>query len=182
MRTAKEVESGMDRSNEDMSDLLEKLEFAKAMAQKQAPSLLMSSDPTVVSRAHEAIMTANFLRNRSPVSGKSKTPWELFWGRKPDLSHLRVFGCTAFVHVPRTQRSKLEPTATRGVMLGYEQPGRNYRIWAGGKVIISATVLFDEQRRGWDSGQWDAAGCSSEEDDSGSDDDPTRLPPGWTVW
>jgi len=32
---------------------------------------------------------------------------EKFTGKKPDVSHLRVFGCIAYVHVLDEKRSKL---------------------------------------------------------------------------
>lgn len=43
----------------------------------------------------EAIVTTNFVRNRSPSAKKDKTPWELFYGVKPDMSFLRTFGSSA---------------------------------------------------------------------------------------
>eukprot|EP00983_Pelagomonas_calceolata_P035212 1101006-Pelagomonas_calceolata.AAC.1 len=33
----------------------------------------------------EAVATASYARNRSPTSGKTKTPVELFYGIKPDV-------------------------------------------------------------------------------------------------
>ena len=38
-----------------------------------------------------------------------KTPRELFTGKKPNVAYLRSFGCTAFVHVPKDARNKLDP-------------------------------------------------------------------------
>ena len=49
----------------------------------------------------EAVVTANYLRNVSPVAGKDKTPWELFFDSVPDLSRLCAFGAKAFVHAPK---------------------------------------------------------------------------------
>lgn len=44
-----------------------------------------------------ALDTANFLRNRSPSSALNvKSPFEVFYGVLPKLSHLRVFGCEAY--------------------------------------------------------------------------------------
>eukprot|EP00955_Chlamydomonas_euryale_P027385 288811-Chlamydomonas_euryale.AAC.1 len=43
----------------------------------------------------EEMVTANYLRNCSPTSSSdNKTPWELFSGDIPDVSHLRIFGAT----------------------------------------------------------------------------------------
>lgn len=51
----------------------------------------------------EAVQTAAFLANRSPASaiGQKLTPYELFEGRKPDVSKLRVFGSRAYCHIPK---------------------------------------------------------------------------------
>lgn len=48
----------------------------------------------------EAVLTATYLQNRQPSRSISKTPYELWWGKEPDLQHLRVFGSEAFVHIP----------------------------------------------------------------------------------
>ena len=59
-----------------------------------------------------AVQCAVYLMNRSPhnqLIKQRKTPYELWTGRKPDLSHLRVFGTRAFVHVPKEKRKKFDP-------------------------------------------------------------------------
>ncbi|PSC67111.1 Retrovirus-related Pol poly from transposon TNT 1-94 [Micractinium conductrix] len=43
--------------------------------------------------------------------GRDKTPFELFYGTKPDVSHLRIFGATVFAHTPSALRTKLDPLA-----------------------------------------------------------------------
>jgi hypothetical protein len=49
----------------------------------------------------EAMNTAVYIKNQCPTKAlDSKTPLEVWSGRKPDVSHLRVFGCKAFAHVP----------------------------------------------------------------------------------
>ena len=63
----------------------------------------------------EAALTACFTRNRSPVSGRDKTPWELFFGRKPDVSGMRVFGAEAYALIPKQLRRKLD---------AHSEPGR----------------------------------------------------------
>ena len=37
------------------------------------------------------------------------TPYECFYGRKPDVSHFKVFGCKAYMHVPKENRKKWDP-------------------------------------------------------------------------
>ena len=69
----------------------------------------------------EAIGTAAYLRNRIPCRGKTDaTPYELWFGRKPDVSHLKVFGAPAFVRIPDVFRKKLDPKAKKGFLVGYD--------------------------------------------------------------
>ena len=94
----------------------------------------------------EAVVTANYTRNRTPVSAHGKTPWEAFFGEKPSVGHMRVFGARAFMHVPKQKRRKLEPVSERGVFVGYEPDSKAYRILreSDGKILISRDVIFDE--------------------------------------
>ena len=95
----------------------------------------------------EAVRTANYLRNRSPVKGKPKTPWELFYSKMPDVSMLRVWGAKAYVHVPSELRRKLDFKSEVGYMVGYAANSKGWRIWAGGDAItISRDVYFDERK------------------------------------
>ena len=51
--------------------------------------------------------TTCYLVNRSSSSTlEDKTPQEVWTGKKPSLSHLRVFGCDAYVHVPKEKEEK----------------------------------------------------------------------------
>ena len=75
----------------------------------------------------EAVVTANYLRNRSPVSGRDKTPYELFFGTKPDVSNLRTFGARAYALTPKALRTKLEPTSEPGRFIGYPPAPRATR-------------------------------------------------------
>ena len=53
--------------------------------------------------------TANYLKNRTPSQALlRKTSFEIWYDRKPDLSHLRTFGCIAYAHIPDAQRKKLD--------------------------------------------------------------------------
>jgi hypothetical protein len=47
------------------------------------------------------------------------TPKEKFTGKKPDVSHLKVFGCIAYVHVPNQKKSKLDPKVEKCIFIGY---------------------------------------------------------------
>ena len=57
----------------------------------------------------EAVECAAYIRNRTPTSAikGNKTPLEVWSKKKSDVSHLKVFGCVAYAHVPDAQRQKL---------------------------------------------------------------------------
>ena len=42
---------------------------------------------------------------------KNMTLEEAFIGVKPDVGHLRIFGCLVYIHVPKEKRMKLEPSS-----------------------------------------------------------------------
>lgn len=93
----------------------------------------------------EAIMTANYLKNRSPTANKSKTPFELFTGKAPDLSNLRTFGSEAYVLTPKKKRNKLDETSQKGIMVGYAPNG--YRILMEDNTVnLSRDVVFNEKK------------------------------------
>lgn len=101
----------------------------------------------------EAIVTANFLRNVSPVTGKDKTPFELYRRNKPDISNLRAFGATAYAHIPKDKRRKFDYPAMKGIMvgyptnMGYPTNGKGYRILLpNNDIIVSRNVTFDESK------------------------------------
>ena len=57
----------------------------------------------------EAVNTAVYLHNRSPTSTlKDKTPFESWFGKKPNVSNLKVFGSVCFFHTPDHLRKKLD--------------------------------------------------------------------------
>jgi hypothetical protein len=103
----------------------------------------------------EAVVTAVYILNRSPTKAlNGRTPYEAWHGRKPAVSHLRVFGCLAFGkelgHI-----GKLDDKSTPGVFIGYAEGSKAYRILDPGTQRVRTTrdVVFDEGR-GW---IWDKA-------------------------
>src|SRR5947209_3110293 len=79
----------------------------------------------------EAVNTAVYLYNRSPTrSLDGKTPYEAWNGIKPDLSHLKVFGCVVFLHIPDEKRNKLQSKAKRCLHMGYvTNTTKMWRLW-----------------------------------------------------
>ena len=63
-----------------------------------------------------ALETTAFTLNRAPSKSIETTPYELWFGKKPKLSFLKVWGCT---YVKRLQPDKLEPKSEKCVFIGY---------------------------------------------------------------
>ena len=66
-----------------------------------------------------AFLTAVYTRNRVWSQGSKCIPYEAVFGKLPDLSNLRVFGCQVFSHIDKSRQHKLSPKATKGVFDGY---------------------------------------------------------------
>src|ERR1700744_5017324 len=67
-----------------------------------------------------AVLHAAHCYNRTPISRLEwKTPYELLHNEIPDISHLRVFGCSAYVHIPEAcHKNKLSPKSELMIYLG----------------------------------------------------------------
>lgn len=95
----------------------------------------------------EAINTAAYVRNRVPTSSLGNiTPYERWYGRKPSVAHLKVFGCIAYAHVPDEQRKKLDGKAVKLRFVGYSGEQKGYRLLddASDRLEIKYDVVFNE--------------------------------------
>jgi len=77
----------------------------------------------------DAVSTACYVLNRVLIRPiLKKTPYELFRGRKPNLSHLKVFGCKCFIlNNGKDSLGKFNSKSNEGIFLGYSQHGHAYR-------------------------------------------------------
>jgi hypothetical protein len=95
----------------------------------------------------EAVNTANYLTNRSPMRANSGiSPYQHLYKKPPSLHHLRVFGCLVFVHEPDEYRTKLEPKSRKCIFLGYSEDTKGYCCYdpAIHKIHVSNDVHFVE--------------------------------------
>jgi hypothetical protein len=95
----------------------------------------------------EAVGTTCYLVNRSPSSAlDDKTPHEVWSGKKPSLQHLRVFGCDAYVHIPKENRSKLDKKVEKCIFIGYKDGVKGYKLWnpETKKIVYIRDVVFRE--------------------------------------
>jgi hypothetical protein len=80
------------------------------------------------------------------------TPYQLFFGKKPDVSMLRVVGSQAFVHVPKEKRGKVDKRSLRGIFVGYEPHCKGwsvlYRNGTAWRSEVSRDVISDEDTLG----------------------------------
>jgi hypothetical protein len=97
----------------------------------------------------EACNTAVYLQNRSPHKVLGNVTLEkAFTGKKPNISHLRIFGCVAYYHIPAEKRTKLDPTAEKGILVGYSETSKSYRIYNPTirKIALHRDIKFEEER------------------------------------
>ena len=95
------------------------------------------------------ISHAVYLLNRRAHSALSgETPFEAWWGRKPDVRHLRVAGCGAWVLRPVAKRRAQDRHARRGIFTGDAPTQKAYRVWDVEKirVVVSQHVLCNADR------------------------------------
>ena len=96
----------------------------------------------------EAISAAAYVRNRLPTTAlkEGETPYERWYGRKPDVSHFRVFGCMAYAHVPDCERRKLDAKSKKMRFVGYSLTSKGYRLFdeTNRKLYIRRDVEFNE--------------------------------------
>jgi hypothetical protein len=93
----------------------------------------------------EAVNMAIYIKNRCLTKVfESKTLQEAWTDRKPNVSHLRVFGCKTFAHIPDEKRSKLESKFMPCVFLGYCEGTKAYCLMCikTKRIIKSRDVVF----------------------------------------
>ena len=79
-----------------------------------------------------------------------KTPYELFNGRKPNINHLRVFGCSCFVlNNGKENLGKFDEKVDNGIFIGYSLNSHAYKIYNKRLMTVeeSIYVVFDEVDR-----------------------------------
>ncbi|GJS38593.1 retrovirus-related pol polyprotein from transposon TNT 1-94 [Tanacetum coccineum] len=78
----------------------------------------------------EAVNTACYTQNRSIIVKRhNKTSYELLHLKKPSISHLKVFGCVCFILNSKDHPSKFAPKADEGILLGYSEIPKAYRVY-----------------------------------------------------
>uniref|UniRef100_A0AAV1THQ5 Retroviral polymerase SH3-like domain-containing protein n=1 Tax=Peronospora matthiolae TaxID=2874970 RepID=A0AAV1THQ5_9STRA len=96
-------------------------------------------------------MTAVYVKNHLP-SPKilHKTPFEIVYNSKSSVKHMRGFGCHTYILTPKEKQLKRNPKARTGLILGYEEMSKAYRVYdiEVGQETISRDVNFEESAFG----------------------------------
>jgi len=96
----------------------------------------------------DAVSTSCYVMNKVLIRPiLKKTPYELFNGRKPNISHLKVFGCRCFIlNNGRENLGKFNEKADNDIFIGYSSTSHAYRVYNKRLMIVeeSVHVVFDE--------------------------------------
>ena len=96
----------------------------------------------------DAVNTAVYLINRGPSSTlDGGIPEEAWTGKQVKYSFLRTFGCEAFVHIDKDDRTNLEAKSKKCTFIGYWVDDFGYGLWdlKNQKIIRSRDVVFNEK-------------------------------------
>ena len=96
-----------------------------------------------------AIRTTIHMYNVTPIAkDEFKTPKKMWSRLTPNISHLRIFGCSAYVTINKKKRRKLDLKSREMTFIGYEPGSKGYQFWDKDSqfVVISRDVKFDESK------------------------------------
>ena len=78
----------------------------------------------------EASRTMVYVHNHTPHRVlENKTPEEVFSRKKLEVSHLNIFYCPVYIHIPKEKRTKLDPSEKKGIFVGYSKILKAYKIY-----------------------------------------------------
>ena len=95
----------------------------------------------------EAVQCACYVINRLPSwPGKEKSPLEFLYDEKPNVNYFPVFGSACYVHIPKYNRTKLDPKAKKCIFVGYDSCRKGWKCMdpETQKFVTSRDVVFDE--------------------------------------
>ena len=96
----------------------------------------------------KAVDTAAYVRNLVKKAQNEKTPFGKFWGKKPKMDHLKVFGCLSYVKNRNSEKSKFDAKARKHVFLDYDGNSTAYLLQdiETRKLTRARNVVFNEKK------------------------------------
>ena len=91
---------------------------------------------------------ASFLKNRTPTRTlEDKTPFDMWYGERPDVSHLRELGCKVWVHIP-SDNPKIYNRLVECILVGYSDSYKVYRCLhrSSGHIHVTRNIVFAESQ------------------------------------
>ncbi|GFX15111.1 retrovirus-related Pol polyprotein from transposon TNT 1-94 [Trichonephila clavipes] len=103
----------------------------------------------------EALLCFTYTWNRIFCKDCNKTPFEKYSGKKLSVSHLKPFGCLAYVGKPKQIKKKLDMRTKIGNMMGYAMHTKDYWLWLidENKLIETINIRFNESTKAIDESQ-----------------------------
>ena len=92
-----------------------------------------------------ALETAAFALNRVSSKAVEKKPYEMWTGKRPSLSFLKIWGCEAYVK--RQISNKMEPKSDKCLFVGYPKETKGYYFYnpIKNKVFVAWNGVFLER-------------------------------------
>ena len=106
---------------------------------------MMSQSDLPISFWGYALETAAFILNRVPTKAVENTPYEIWTGKTPSLSFLKIWGCEAYVK--RQISDKLAPKSDKCLFIGYPKESKGYYFYntSENKVFVARNGVFLER-------------------------------------
>ncbi|KAA8524542.1 hypothetical protein F0562_010965 [Nyssa sinensis] len=114
---------------------------------KALASTLMKKLSSKTFDSTEALKTTVYILNRVPSKAVFKTPFELWTGQKPSLSHLHIWGCTIEVRIYNPHIKKLDPRIISGFFIGYPVNSKGFKFYCPSnspRIVESRNAKFLE--------------------------------------
>jgi transposase InsO family protein len=94
----------------------------------------------------EAVNMATFLVNNTFMDKNDKTPSEIFYNKKVDMSNLKLFGSKVMVQIPKVKRRKWDKNSRELIFVGYDAETKAYRCVDKntGQLTLSRDVIFHD--------------------------------------
>jgi len=99
----------------------------------------------------EAVNTTCYVQNRIYIRPiLEKTTYELFKGRRPNISYFHQFGCICYILNTKLYLKKFDAMAQRGIFLGYSKRSKAYIVYNSETLCVeeSMHVKFDDKEPG----------------------------------